>query len=49
MSFTKNLSITIYHFAGQKPEQACEHISGQEEPCRVYQSYADKVLNMPTK
>ena len=43
LKYTQNLSIAIYHFAGKKPESACETIANQWHPCGLYDKYTKKL------
>ena len=44
--YTKNLSIVIYHFAGKKPELACETITNQWHPCKLYDKYTKELTQI---
>ena len=40
--FIEDLTATIYHFAGWKPETTCQEAE-RAEPCNLYKSYARRL------
>ena len=43
--FIANLTPSIYHFAGWKPEKVCTDDPPKWEPCNLYKFYARKICS----
>ena len=43
----RNLSVNVYHFAGEKPDTVCkdEEQAAQWEACGLYKRYAEKLYS----